>query len=249
MANIRWTSSGLGSDTLGILLLSSSGSQVKYIANGISSDVNSYAWQTDPTIPSGTYAVSVYDDAVKAGGAVGTSGYFSIVNNTGTQAPIINSVSPGSGPPGIQITLNGSGFTATGNEVYVDGVVMPQQFYNVSNNGETLTFTLTTEVAFQAGTYNVYVTNANGTSNTEPFTIFSAVTATPANPVITTTSTVIATPISNPGTDNGNPSTQAALQQELTQLLTTLLQLLQQAAAQGLLSASQLSSALNTISH
>lgn len=75
------------------------------------------------------------------------------------------------------------------------------------------------------------------------------ITATPANPVITTTPTVTATPISSPGTGNGSPATQAALQQELTQLLTTLLQLLQQAAAQGLLSASQLSSALSAIWH
>lgn len=58
---------------------------------------------------------------------------------------------------------------------------------------------------------------------------------------VTTTVTV--------NTGNNSSSTQEALQQELTQLIALLLQLLQKAAAQGLLSPNQLSSALGAVAH
>lgn len=92
-------------------------------------------------------------------------------------APTINAISPGSGALGSQITLTGSGLNAKGDEVYFDGVVMPQESYEISNDGQTLTFVLTTEVPFPAGTYNVYVVNANGTSNTESFTVTASATS------------------------------------------------------------------------
>jgi hypothetical protein len=125
---------------------------------------------------------------------------------------------------------------------------------NVSGtfDGAHLTFTVP---SLPAGTYPVYVTNADGMSNTltgpngldvvnAPMSQGSGlITATPTPTPVASFST---TPVLTNGISGG--VSRQALEQQLTNLIALLLSLLQQAAKQGLLSSDQLSNALNAVS-
>lgn len=84
------------------------------------------------------------------------------------QAPRLNRISPDQGPKGTRFTLSGGGFeaSASANQVVVERALMPSQFNQLSNNGQSLSFILSTAINFQPNnTYQVYVINANGQSN------------------------------------------------------------------------------------
>lgn len=94
--------------------------------------------------------------------------------------PTITNIAPAKGPPETQVTITGTNFTPTGNTVLGTGNEI--QNPNISSpDGTTLTFRLNalplncpagvTNNCNPAGTYQLTVTNANGTSNGLPFTL------------------------------------------------------------------------------
>jgi hypothetical protein len=100
--------------------------------------------------------------------------------------PKINSLSPTVGPVGTKVVIKGSGFTPTGNHVifgYGSVVNLP------SGDGRTITFNVPSELCppcvylqgckiacrmTQPGTYDVSVTNTNGTSKSLKFKVTEA---------------------------------------------------------------------------
>ena len=113
-----------------------------------------------------------------------------IACHQGSTAPsplAIESVSPTSGRPSTSVTINGSGFSSTGNTVNFGTGVIP----NLSPNGSILIFAVPTtlvpacayssppcpfaQVTIAPGTYAVSVTNSNGTSNSVTFVVTSGV--------------------------------------------------------------------------
>ncbi len=104
---------------------------------------------------------------------------------TATSTAVITALSPTQGAVGSTVTITGSGFTDS-NVVLMNGDVAG---LNVAPVNGTLTFTVPTSmgpyckigyacpmmaILVTKGTYNVTVLNANGTSNTIPFTVTSA---------------------------------------------------------------------------
>jgi hypothetical protein len=132
----------------------------------------------------------------------GTSGVFNITNSTAS-TPTISSISPDTASVGTQVTITGTGFTPTGNSVFTGSpnAVTPMYVSNLdSANGATLTYSVSIlptncpaqiygqpsncAVANYAGTYQLFVSNANGTSNPVNFTITQSV-STSSTPTIT----------------------------------------------------------------
>ncbi|MCX6011810.1 MAG: IPT/TIG domain-containing protein, partial [Chloroflexi bacterium] len=118
---------------------------------------------------------------------------------TPTAQPTITRLTPSSGPIGTSVTITGTGFSTTANTIKFSSY----SFFDVpsSNNGTTLTFTVPSQIwnncrstdymCFQTqpaarttipGTYNVTVTNTNGTSNEVEFTVTQNVTIQPVSP-------------------------------------------------------------------
>lgn len=98
--------------------------------------------------------------------------------------PVIDSVSPNPATQGTVITITGSGFSNL-SQVYVGGVLMPTQFDVVSDNGNSLSFLLTTEVNFiPNNTYNIYIANGNTNSSEIELTVAPSIIQTipPINP-------------------------------------------------------------------
>ncbi len=93
-------------------------------------------------------------------------------------APYIANLSPNSGAVGTVVTVNGSGFSPTGNTVrFGGGVITGVSSYD----GRTLSFTVPSQLTgpssqvVTVGTYNVSVSNFAGyTSNSVPFSVTSA---------------------------------------------------------------------------
>lgn len=84
------------------------------------------------------------------------------------QAPRLNRISPDQGPNGTRITLSGGDFetSASANQVVVGKSLMQAQFNQLSENGQSLSFILNTAINLQPNnTYQVYVINTNGQSN------------------------------------------------------------------------------------
>jgi peptidoglycan hydrolase-like protein with peptidoglycan-binding domain len=102
-------------------------------------------------------------------------------------AQSIAGLSPSSGPVNTQVTITGSGFTATGNTINFTSSSVSDIVPNLTSNGTTIIFTVPTQntpacsfasppcpyafIPTAAGTYAVSVTNANGTSNSATFTV------------------------------------------------------------------------------
>lgn len=93
-------------------------------------------------------------------------------------APTINVVTPSAALFGDTVTVTGSGFLSTGNALSIGGGYISQ---TTSSDGATLRFTLsntigvcpptaqvcpTIALVLSAGTFQVAVVNANGSSNT-----------------------------------------------------------------------------------
>lgn len=105
-----------------------------------------------------------------------------------SSSPYIGALRPASGTIGTSVTISGSGFTSTGNVVRFDGLSAAA---NISSpNGTTLTFTVPSSLDIDcppgiecaayahdkqttAGTYQVSVRNANGTTRPLTFTVKS----------------------------------------------------------------------------
>jgi len=102
---------------------------------------------------------------------------FLIITSPGVQAPVIERVTPTSGKLGNTITLTGSGFASSGNEVRFGDMTLTGLS---SPDGKTLVFTATSTVfagAANRGTtalqipLHIYVLNTGGISNAQPFTL------------------------------------------------------------------------------
>lgn len=116
-----------------------------------------------------------------------------------TSAPHISSMYPQSGPVGTQVTVTGSGFLPTNNFVKFGPVILMNVSANVSSLNrrtlglDTLVFNVPSRLdtgvqgsfslPISPGTYNVSVSNSNGTSNTATFTV-TAGTSQSAIPII-----------------------------------------------------------------
>lgn len=89
--------------------------------------------------------------------------------------PVITSLSPAKGSPGVSVTILGSAFTATGNSVNFAGTAAAT---NVSStDGKTLAFNVPSGTTCQIGhTCAVSVMNINGTSNESSFLMTQAIT-------------------------------------------------------------------------
>lgn len=84
---------------------------------------------------------------------------------------VINSISPNPATQGTLITITGSGFSNS-SKVFISQALMPTQSYTVSEDGKTLTFSLTTEVNFEVDkTYSAKAQNGNLDSNQVNITI------------------------------------------------------------------------------
>lgn len=142
------------------------------------------------TVPS---SAAVGDAAVQVSNRTDTTSH---VSNTfyfhvnGAEAlPTISSLSANSGNVGDVITISGTNFTSSGNAITLalassNGNSI-KGFYNLSSNGASLSFTVPStltqisggSIATPAGAYQVWVTNANGTTNQKNFTVIAQSTA------------------------------------------------------------------------
>src|SRR3989338_5967607 len=116
-----------------------------------------------------------------AQGYGGTQYNYSMYNSTycppNRNAPFIMSLAPNSGTVGTVVTVNGYGFSPTGNTVrFGGGVITGVSSYD----GRTLSFTVPSQLSggnsqfVTVGTYNVSVSNFAGfTSNSVPFSVTS----------------------------------------------------------------------------
>lgn len=94
--------------------------------------------------------------------------------------PVIVQLNPGAGPIGTRVTIRGSGFTPTGNDINFAQV--PRAIANLASpDGKTLAFTVPAtpcppnafcaQVVLQPGSYTVTVSNKNGVSNSAQFQV------------------------------------------------------------------------------
>jgi hypothetical protein len=187
---ITWDPSTTGGNPLTIVLNGGSGST--YTLTTSAPNNGSFSWAISSNISVGNYILTISGPEMCTNsypahcyGAPGTSQSFYLVNPTNSIVNI-SSLNPTSGPVGsTQVTVTGTGFTPTGNTIQFD----VYSFANVSstNNGTTLTFSVPSTLYYNIcqsgkmcpnlvrittnGSYNVSVTNANGTSNTQVFTV------------------------------------------------------------------------------
>lgn len=131
----------------------------------------------------GTYTVIF--TVTNAFGQQSTASATVVVSGSGSSQVSLNNISPTSGRVGTQIQLNGSGFTSYENTVHF-GVGGTQHL--PSYNGTTIYYTVPQYVSpcdvitagqycatyaqqVTPGAYQIYVTNANGTTNQLTFTV------------------------------------------------------------------------------
>ncbi|MDO8469752.1 MAG: IPT/TIG domain-containing protein, partial [bacterium] len=166
------------------------------------SDSGSYTWTIPVDLPDayrGAAQITVARTSAPA--ALGRSGTFEIsrIIQPPTSTVWLDSLQPGTGPVGTTVTVTGSGFTPTGNDIhFAEGGIRGVSF---SNNGTTLTFKVPSSVSgcdfwtssfsctqparlVAPGTYTIYVANANGTSNEAQFTVSSGLGATPQGDIV-----------------------------------------------------------------
>lgn len=89
---------------------------------------------------------------------------------------------PQNGPVGTEVTVVGSGFTATGNQVYFDDILID----NIpSDNGTSIVFEVPVEATNIGGGYPVVILNGNGATSDGFEFYLTASDDTPVTPVIT----------------------------------------------------------------
>jgi hypothetical protein len=127
------------------------------------------------------------------GGTAQTSLSVNVVGNVTFNSPSISSLSPNSGVADSQVTIYGSGFTATGNQIkFGDLGIENNPRYSLNSNGSSITFTVPSSNYMACwdsypacymmardivpGVYQVSVINENGTSNAINFTVTAGTT-------------------------------------------------------------------------
>ncbi len=91
-------------------------------------------------------------------------------------APSITRLIPSQGPVGAKVTIEGAGFTATGNAVNFAGVANAVTGLASSKNGAALEFNVPQTSCQVGSTCSVSVTNANGASNVVSFLLTQVIT-------------------------------------------------------------------------
>jgi hypothetical protein len=151
-------------------------------------------------IPGGSYAVTVTNEN-------GTSNIvpFTVTTSIVDNTPTITNISPSSGAFGAALTIVGTHFTSSDNQIVFKGLSTGSTYYvnspQTSTDGTTLNAKVTScpppviianamaqscsGVVIPAGQYTVTVVNSNGTSNAVSFTITAGTTTTTAAPTIT----------------------------------------------------------------
>ena len=141
------------------------GNDVKSGSSIIASNVSSIGGGTSmvftvPNVPAGQYPITISN----------SNGVSNEVVFTVLGGPHIDSLNPSSGSVGSTVIINGSGFTATGNNIKSGNTVIG---LNVSStDGKTLIFTVPD---VSPGVYPISVSNANGNSNEISFTVLAAI--------------------------------------------------------------------------
>ncbi|RJQ34964.1 hypothetical protein C4568_01805 [Candidatus Parcubacteria bacterium] len=134
-------------------------------ATNLSSDGASISYAVPVAAP-GNYGFSVQN-----GNGTSNTVFFNIMP---TQSSVVlAAIVPGSAPPGTNVTLRGSGFTPSGNQIwcmsgctYSPGVI--SNAINLSSDGTSISYFIPST---PPGPYVIAVRNANGTSNTFEFVV------------------------------------------------------------------------------
>jgi peptidoglycan hydrolase-like protein with peptidoglycan-binding domain len=129
--------------------------------------------------------------------------------------PSITSVSPYPVVLNQNVTLVGSGFTATGNSINFSGT-RSGKFVGPSADGKTLVFTAGGGV-MTPGTYKIIVSNSNGTTNSMPLTVTSGTVSTCPAPYHVLTSDNRCVWSCSVGTTPNNATNECSCQSGLTQ--------------------------------
>ncbi len=186
---ITWDASTTGGYPLNIVLTGTSGN---YSLTTTAPNTGSYSWTISNNLSVGSYTLTISGPQMCTNsypthcyGAPGTSQSFSLVNPTNSVVNI-NSLNPVSGPVGTAVTITGSGFASTGNNVSMRSYLVAGNL--TSGDGKTLQFTVPATLApncavgtacpqyivsVTPGDYSVVVTNANGTSTAQIFSVTS----------------------------------------------------------------------------
>ncbi|OHA18880.1 MAG: hypothetical protein A2836_00620 [Candidatus Taylorbacteria bacterium RIFCSPHIGHO2_01_FULL_45_63] len=135
----------------------------------------------DCAVPDGAYTVQVCQTGTTT--CDSSDSYFTVTSSKVQTTPTVSSLLPAQGSVGTSVTITGSGFTATGNAVHF-GIGGSANLS--SKDGMTLTYVIPYTIGIcdfigagcaaaallvMPGTYQVYVTNANGQSNSLTFTV------------------------------------------------------------------------------
>lgn len=190
---IRWRISSSNSfDTyqtvIKLLRFSDNGNseEIQDITNGYTSSVgeNTFSWFVNRNIENGSrYRIRVRLAGFSGQAIDDSNGNFTIGSVGSGQNIQLNSVSPTSGGIGTQITLYGTNFTGSNDVHFGNGIMRSLSSFN---NGTSISFTLPSQMEYDCpsgsacfsgqyfvnpGTYNIYVTNFNGTSNSVSFSV------------------------------------------------------------------------------
>ncbi len=134
-----------------------------------------------------TVAPALASTSTAATSTVATSTVATSTPPASTLGSII--LSPFSGQVGDTLTITGSGFTATGNDINFGAGVIKN--LNSFNGGSMITFQIPSEAGTTKifpGTYDIYVSNSNGRSSSSTFVVGSGV----SYPSITSISSSVA---------------------------------------------------------
>ena len=113
-----------------------------------------------------------------------------------SNVPTVYTLTPSSGAVNTQVVIYGSNFTSTGNTVNFGSTVMNNL---TSTNGTSITVNVPSQLA--AGSYNISVSNTNGTSNALTYTVTAVAMPAPTVSTITPTSSAVNTSVVIHGTN------------------------------------------------
>jgi hypothetical protein len=195
--NIQWSPASAG--VTEIDLVNGAGSYVVYgmKPNGQPTNYNgSYSYQV-AGIPAGLYNLRFYGIQGFSGGMIGQSGIITINPQsstvTQTQPPTVTSISPGQAGAAQDVTISGNNLTSGGNpaiKFYSSNGSLAGTMYFVSMkyiSAQSIVFDASAEPSLPPGTYQVYVSTSNGTSNAVTFTLTAPSAAAPS-PTVTSIS-------------------------------------------------------------
>ena len=195
--NIQWSPASAG--VTEIDLVNGAGSYVVYgmKPNGQPTNYNgSYSYQV-AGIPAGLYNLRFYGIQGFSGGMIGQSGIITINPQsstvTQTQPPTVTGISPGQAGAAQDVTISGNNLTSGGNpaiKFYSSNGSLAGTMYFVSMkyiSAQSIVFDASAEPSLPPGTYQVYVSTSNGTSNAVTFTLTAPSAAAPS-PTVTSIS-------------------------------------------------------------